>query len=653
MLEKILVKRGYLLDNGEHSSQAPYFAAKLLNQFGVEVDKPALLSKANVKVIADFFGKNIPNGFYANPQDTKYFTCEELLIEKLVSYFVIENVEGVNSKNENAFDRIELFKKALPNYKDGDEVVLRKYKVIASPDEILEQIVEDYCNYTRQWSNDEFTEIKWLFMNGYYKDQHIKCKDNAISLFLEYKNSKFAKMLDKKDVVKLSIELKGEYKEFSYTDDEKMLLKLAIQNAYDCPLSKKQAKYFNTIARKVKAKLKRETNKQSPYRLAKIKLKNGDILGAASILAQNGALLERNLVWLLSRASFDDLKSIIDMIKTDNPIVLYQLLQGITKDDYNNPRIFKFYAKRTLKNHIETSYEFKYRKSKLSLGVKDALNSLIKQKIKDAYTCMPKLGKIYINDEFKNIALPINTSASGSGLDVLPIGSRLKITDDYIRVFCYWNNAFDIDTSAIMLKDVNSPINPTDILYWGSDYAKKFGDSALTSGDDRSANGAEYQDFKISELLEKGYKYVIYTLNGYGAILNEGTIYCGYQNKKDLDTKAWSAKNIATKIQVKGNTRQYMGFAIDLENKEMIILNQILDGDNRVIRPETVNAIKDYLSRTYLSTFNMFDLLSCRGEVVDNAEDADMVFDRNYIGNENQQVVKPFQVEKLVSLLKN
>lgn len=58
MLEKILVKRGYLLDNGEHSSQAPYFAAKLLNQFGVEVDKPALLSKANVKVIADFFGSN-------------------------------------------------------------------------------------------------------------------------------------------------------------------------------------------------------------------------------------------------------------------------------------------------------------------------------------------------------------------------------------------------------------------------------------------------------------------------------------------------------------------------------------------------------------------------------------------------------------------
>lgn len=63
MLEKILVKRGYLLDNGEHSSQAPYFATKLLNQFGVEVDKPTFLSEANVKVIADFLVKTFQVGF--------------------------------------------------------------------------------------------------------------------------------------------------------------------------------------------------------------------------------------------------------------------------------------------------------------------------------------------------------------------------------------------------------------------------------------------------------------------------------------------------------------------------------------------------------------------------------------------------------------
>lgn len=74
---------------------------------------------------------------------------------------------------------------------------------------------------------------------------------------------------------------------------------------------------------------------------------------------------------------------------------------------------------------------------------------------------------------------------------------------------------------------------------------------------------------------------------------------------------------------------------------------------SRVINPKTLETIKDYLSSAYLQTFNMYKLLSFRGNVVDDKENADIVFDRDYIGKENQQVIKPFQVEKLVALLNN
>lgn len=654
MLDKILVKRGYLLNTQENSSNSLYFAVKLLNEFGVEVDHPNFLTQSNVETISKFYGENIPKSFYANPQDTKYFTCDELLLEQLVSYYNIEYIEGVNSKNEKAFDRIELFKKVLPNYREGDEVVLRKYKIIDKEEagQVLKEITQDYCKYTRPWSEDEFTEVKWLILNQYYSDEYICCKDNAIALFLEYKNSTFAKMLDKKDVVKLSVQIKGEQQELVYNDGEKMLLEVAIKNAYDCPLSKKQAKYFNTMAKKLGVKLNKESNKNSPYRLAKIALKDNNVLQAAKVLAENGSLLERNLVWLLSRASLHDLEPIINLIKNDNPIVLYQLLQGIISDNYEEPRVFKFYNNKRVKHHNETDYEFTYRKSKLSVGVKDSLISIVQHKIKEAYEKMPKLGKIYIDKEFLNVALPTNTSTSGSGLDILPIGSRLKITEDYIRTFCYWNDAYDIDASAIMLRDLKGSSHPLDILYWGSYNKKAFGDSALCSGDDRGRNGAEYQDFKISELLRRGYKYVIYTLNGYNSDLSKGEIYCGYQNKKDLDTQAWSSKNISIKIHVKGDSRVYMGFAIDLESREIIILNQILNSDARVVNSEAISSIKNYLSHSYLNTFNMYTLLSYRGEIIDTKEDADYVFDRNYIGKENQIVIKPFEVEKLVSLLK-
>lgn len=649
MKNKILIKRGYLISlQGE--DKAPNYASYLLYKFGVEVDKPQLLNKENVNTISKFYGTNIPKGFYDNPQDLKYFTCEELILEQLVSYFKIA-INGTTSDNKEVFDRVELFKKALPHYTEGDEVVLRQYKIINNDeaDAILSQIMADYCSYTRPWSNDETAEVEWLYINGYYNNHHVGCKDNAIAMFLNYKTDVFAKMLDLKDVVKLSVEMKNEVKNnLKYTTSEQTILQCALKNAYRCPLSKKQAKYLNTIAKKIGVKIDKASNKQSPYRLAKQYIDKGNVLEAAKAFATNGSLLERNLVWLLSRADANECQQIVDMIKYDNPIVLYQLLQGIIEDNYSEPRTFSFYKNKLLKNHQETEYEHKYRKSILSIGTKSMLNNILIDKIRQAYENKPKLGNIYISEEFKNIPLPTNTSSTGSGLDVMPAGSRLKITDDYIRAFCYWNDAFDIDTSSIM---ANEDFSKQDVLFFGNYSQKAFGNSALCSGDDRGYNGAEYQDFRLSELAELGYKYVIYVLNGYGSPLNHGNIYCGYQNKSDLDTKAWSAKNMAIKINVKGNSRQYYGFAIDLESREIIILNQIIDSNQRVISTKDIGTIKKYLSKDYLQVFNMYELLCCRGTLVDNPEDADVVFDRDYIAKENQTAIKPYEIEKLVSLL--
>lgn len=674
LTDKLLLERGYVRicsNTKQLDPLAPYYAAKLLNKYGVVVDKPHLLNSTIVDLFTAFFGGRIPKSFYDNPQDLKHYTCDELLLEQLVSYFKIDYVAGAYSENKEDFDRIELFNKALPKRKAGKEVVLRKYKMLDTNEckEFFSQIIDNYCKYTRPWSSDEWNIFKSLYSSNcfYYNNQNIACKDNVITMYTYTQNEIFTKMMDKKDVVKLSINLiNGEHKHFSYTFNEANLLLTAIKNAQDCPLSKKQAKYFNTIRKKIQLmfikttrrtileRTTKATNSKSPYKLAKDKLKDGDVLGAAKIFAQNGSLLERNLVWLLSRASSEEIPEIINLIKADNPIVLYQILQGCINDDYNTPRIFVFFNEGKTKSHVETGYEAKYRKSKLSIEVKNQLINILKEKISSSYKKMPKLGKIYISEEFKNIALPTNTSATGRGLDVLPIGSRIKFDCDYIRTFCYWNDVYDIDTSALILKDLNDT-NQFDyfssVLSWQTYSTKPFGKSALYSGDDRGDTGSEFQDFKISELLKNGFKYVIYGLNGYGGPLNKGEIYCGYQNKNDLDTEAWSPKNIALKIHVYGDSNTYLGFGIDLENKEIVIFNQICANSSQVFNPRNINQVKGYFNKSFLEAFNMYNLLSLRGEIVENIEDADYVFDRNYIGKDNQEVVKPSDIEKLVKLI--
>lgn len=648
MRNKILVKRR-LLELTTPSENYAYLVAKLINQFGVFVDKPELLSNDNVKTIAEFYDTTIPNGFYKNPQDLKYFTTDELLLEQLISYINI-SVNGEYSIDENVFERIELFSKVLPNYRKGSEINLRKYSLITSADadKFLKELAVSFCNYSRPWSTDEFVEFKWLYLNGFYNNQYIKCRDNVIDLFLEFKNIEIAKMLDKKDVVKMSISKYGKCRNLDIPDEDKIVFDIAINNASNCPMSLSQSKYYNSLLKNLKSDNSFVDNSNSPFKEALALLKNGDVVGASKVFANNGSLLERNLVFLLSRANFEEASQIIDMLKADNPIVLMQLLVGIINDDYSSNRTFSFYSNKTLKTHYETEKEFKYRKSRLTIGMKKHLINKIDEKIKSYYSNKPRLGKIFISDEFKRVGIPFNTSAMGMGLDVLPTGSRLDITADYIRTFCYWHKLFDVDMSVIFINKKGEQHT----FYWGNYSKKLFGKSALSSGDNRKKDGAEFNDFRINELKELGYTKAIVVLNGYGGKLDKGEIYCGYQNKEDLETQAWQPNNIALKIHVKGDTYCYVAFAIDFETNEIIIVNQNISSNNIVVDEENIVGIKRYLDKNYIENFNMYKIICNLGEVVDNIQEADIIFASESDILKHQKLIKPFEIEKLVELLK-
>ena len=178
-LKSILRTRHYLvIDESirpeQNTNTSAYLNAYLLANFGVVVDKPAFLNRDLVQQIDEEFHLNVPKSFYSNPQDTKYFSCEELLIEQLVSYFAYGSDLG----------RIELFKKDLPEYVEGDELKLRTFYVINEQEasEVLTDILNSYCAYTRPFSIDELGEFCVLFEEGFYSGAEIKCKDNIFAV---------------------------------------------------------------------------------------------------------------------------------------------------------------------------------------------------------------------------------------------------------------------------------------------------------------------------------------------------------------------------------------------------------------------------------------------------------------------------------------
>ena len=660
-LRASLCTRHYLIEDDTSAdlpSTKAYLNAFLLANFGIIVDKPHCITSSMVKQLSDMIKLDVPKSFYANPQDMKYFTRDELLIEQFISYFAGYGTE---------MGRIEIFAKDLPEYVVGDELKLRTFCIISEEEAkvALTQIIESYCAYTRPWAIDEQNEFIELYNAGFYNDFELKCKDNAIFMLGADKN--FARFLDKKDIVKLSIQKFGEVPAFNTGSQyQRKVVKQQMEEIAQyipyvkhCPMSKKQAKYFNKIASLGNVKHPKMTNAQSPDRRAMKFMQEGDTVAAAGIYAANGSMLERRIRMLLSRANPHEACEIMEMLPASNPVALYQLLFTLSADD-NDPRTFTFFKDNKVRVHRETEYEATYRKSKLNVATRDFLAEALLEKIKAYYSNLPKLGKVYVNDAFYKIGMPTNTSASGKGLDVLPTGSRVPCTGSKIRTFVHWKKAFDIDSSLIVV-DKNNELRT---IGWFSYGDKPFGNDILFSGDITSANGAEYYDVDLDALAKKGYKYVVQTFHGYCSKLNSGEIYAGYQNKENLNTKAWDPKNIEMQFKVFGDSRACIAFAIDIQTREVIILNQIIDDDNRVVRADGFKTIEKYLQLDYLKV-NIGMIAECRGEVVSEPTEADIVLDDSHVqqctideitGEKTfvpvkQDIIRSWELEKLVKLV--
>lgn len=653
-LKAILRTRHYLVidENDKATQNSAYLNAYLLSNFGIVVDKPALLTKDMVEQIDVEFQLEIPESFYSNPQDTSYFTADELLVEQIVSYFAYGSDLG----------RIEIFKKDLPEYVVGDELKLRTFYIITEQEasEILSELMVSYCAYTRPFSFDELSEFYSLFEEGFYTGTDIKCKDNIFALL--HIDPSFARLLDKKDIVKLSINKFGEGAKFKNLKNNPVarnalqptINELASYIPYvkDCPMSKKQAKYFNKIVSVCGLRMPKASNAQSPDKQALKLLAEGDVVGAADIYAASGSMLQRRIKMLISRANPREAVEILNKIPASNPVVLYQLLATLSADD-TEARTFTYFYNNKVKVHKETDYETKYRKSRLNENTRKFLASVCLDKIVEYYKSLPSLGKVYVADNFYKLGVPTNTSASGKGIDVLPIGSRLPCTGSKIRTFVHWKRAFDIDSSLII-------VGPDDDIHtkgWFNYASKDFGNDILFSGDITGPNGAEFFDIDIEALAAKGFKYVVQTFHGFRDKLNSGEIYAGYQNKENLKTKAWDPKNIEMQFKVYGDSRACVAFAIDIQNREVIILNQIIDNDERVVKASGFKTIEKYLQPDYLDV-NIGMIAASRGDIAYDPAEADVVLDDTYVQEVSddadalkQTIIRSYELEKLVALI--
>ena len=445
-IEKAFARRGkcaamVCVDEG----RAKYLNAYLYSKFGVYLDKPELVDEKFVQAIAEEFREEAPESFLENPQHSAWYTENELALEQLASYFFRYGQDD---------SRVVLFDKDLPKYPLGKEIKPRKYIVYQGNDFMDEaySIEKDLYASKRPWSKQEFDEALalsnlFVFPNDYEK---IACGLNAARMSIAF-SPVYAKVAWQKDFILLS-QYERQYvgesgKRRIAFDIDRSRLKKALPLAKKHPLSKKQAKLFSKLCRFAGVEI--DTERSEANRRAFKAVKEGD----ASLIESPGTLL-RSARAIYAKGGEKELEErLLSIAEGLDPVAIRQA-------EYyeEGKRIFSHYSRGMKSVHAETDGEMKKRKSALTPEKLKGYRAMFDKAFSLSCKAHGELNdkKVYLSNAFRKIAAPINTSASGSGVDAVPAGSRLDMPKGKIRLFSRWEDIRDIDLAMVLTYDMHA-----------------------------------------------------------------------------------------------------------------------------------------------------------------------------------------------------
>jgi len=373
-----------------------------------------------------------------------------------------------------------------------------------------------------------------------------------------------------------------------------------------------------------------------------------------SLVAGKGnAALLRNLNYIISRCSSKkDIQCVIDSIRTDNNIVLMQLL--LNYHNYNTTkvsRVFTYSKNNLLTTYRESQSDVERRKSLLSPYIIPSIINSIEGNLYDNMN--GSLGRVYVAENMKNIALPIQENTANAGFGRLSKGSRIHIQEGKkIRAFTYWEKVDDIDLAVI---GIDAYGNQTEFS-WRTMYNKQ-SDAIAYSGDVTNGynGGSEFFDVDINA-IKKAYphlKYLVFCDNVFSHVpFDKCFCKAGFMFRDIIDSgEIYEPKTVESSFIVDGNSTFAYLFAIDLTANDFVWLNISNDSDSHVAGCNDLSFVTKYFN--ICDVLNVYDFMCMlAGEVVSNPEDADVIVsdDAITVGNK-AEVIRSYDFDKFFKLM--
>ncbi|MBE6754009.1 MAG: hypothetical protein E7559_06650 [Ruminococcaceae bacterium] len=670
-----LFSKNYFVSKGQTESSDTFeLLFSLASLFGIRIIKGAeMLDKSHILDASYSLGHYVPEPFYRGfPESVRELSSEQKLYDQTLHYF---HTYGMGWFDEAGHSMME---RCIDRAKFSEHTEMRDFSVITAKEaqEILVRDAQSMMASSRPLSDYHFNLLCAIFVE--YGIESFRCasKNLAVRLLLNFRNPRFAENLMLSDVIKLVDTLN--YEEYKSTNVRKLNLtnkdrkfitavinRLIRDGRCDLTACYEKKAVWCGLLHHIHYKPKNEVGEHfvqcmrgdenhSVYSAFEKAMEAGEICSAARLMLEQkgGGAVLRHLNYMLSRcATNEEIDTVLDCAATNKPLLLLQLLIKYSLPE-TGKRSFVFTRYNQMITHREKDEEAARRRSVIPESTTEKAAAYLRRRLDRL--CRGRLGRVYLDEDMKRIALPLQENTAMAGLGVLPKGSRLPIPEGKVlRAFTYWEKVNDIDLAVI---GINRDGTQSEFSWRTMSFRDRADDIAY-SGDQTSGynGGSEYFDIDLQVFTKKNpnVQYLVFTDNVFSGTPFSGCVCkAGYMLRDKINSgQVYEPKTVQSSFTINCDSTFAYLFAIDLDTHDFIWLNAARAGSVTVAGDTEVSFLQRYFHMTsVMSMYDYFALMASK--FVDDPSEADVIVsDRITECPEGTEIIRSCDFARVMELM--
>lgn len=291
------------------------------------------------------------------------------------------------------------------------------------------------------------------------------------------------------------------------------------------------------------------------------------------------------------------------------------------------------------------------------------------------------MGKVYLSEDYRNYVVPFSQRSASKAMKTIVRGSRLPMDSqtNAVRAFIWWTNMdkcdfesydsgrIDIDLSAAIFDENWNYMEHVSYTNLKSAKYKACHSGDIVNGGPVDGDGvSEFLDVDVDSVVRCGARYVVYQVYSFTCQTYADMPHAmfGWMERADVDSgEIYEPKTVEQKLDLTADSMVCIPVIFDCVKREFIWcdMNMTLSGIHANIGGNNLESNLSGVAAVCYSMVNvkkpdLYDLIALnvmgRGVLVDNREDADIVFDTElYLNNDtvenerDKMVITPYDTE--------